>query len=135
MSLYGEMYSFSNVVVTFNGVPLVTCTAIDYATNRPWTQNIGAQGRVVGVTLGSEAPTVSLTMSKDEWNVVLSASPNGKSSGLRDFDILVSMQNGTPRTDRIRGCYINSAPTSIAEGDGGITVALDITCTGIDENV
>lgn len=135
MSIYGEMYSFSNVVVVFNDVPLLTCTQIEYDANRAWTQNIGAQGKVVGVTLGSEAPTASLTMSKDEWINVISESPNGKLSGLRDFDILVSYQNGVPRTDRLFGCYINGAPTTIQEGDGGITVALDLTIVGIEENV
>ena len=135
MSLFGEMYSFSNAVVTFNGVPLLTCTQIEYDNSRPATQVIGSQGRVVGVTFGSEAPTASLTMSMDEWATVLASSPNGQISGLRDFDILVSMQNGKPKTDRISGVFINSAPTTLQEGDGSISVALDLTVSRIDYNV
>lgn len=134
MAQYGLMYSFSNTVITFNGVPLTTATNITYDPNRPYTQVIGSLGIVTGIVEGSEAPTASITMKKDEWISILRSSPTKTIKGLngtRGFDILVTHLNEQPTTDRIVGCFINGAPVTVGEGDNGIEVQLDLTVTSV----
>lgn len=132
----GQAYSFSDMVVNINGVPLTGVTAIDYSDDQEMEEYY-ANGKFP-VSFGSAKYTATgkITMERADFNAIVNASPNKRIQDNLPIDIPVAYlpSSNVPTTDILRGVRFKSVSMSMSEGDGRQTVEIELKIAKIDWN-
>jgi hypothetical protein len=132
----GQAYSFTDMVVNINGVPLQGVTSIDYSDEQEMEEYF-SNGKFPS-TFGSAKYTATGKISVDraDYNAIVNASPNKRIQENLPIDIPVSYvpASNIPTTDILRGVRFKGASLSMSEGDGRQVVELELKIGRIDWN-
>lgn len=132
----GMLYSWADVVVAINGVPVTGITAINYGDKQDVKNLYGAGRYPVGRSKGRIEPSGNITLYQEEVEAIQRQAPNGRIQDIAPFDIIVTYipDSGIVTTDIIRNCQFSENKREWKEGDTGQLVQLELLPSHIDWN-
>ena len=132
----GNRSSWAEIEFRIQGVRNIGVQGLDYAPSQDPQYVYGAGVEPVGRTRGQVKPEASMTLLKEEFNLLIdSLAKQGQSQGLGygevTFDIQVSYRldglgNGTTQADSILGCRITKPAQAVSQGSDGLSVKVDL---------
>lgn len=90
----GEKYSWAKVRILMDGLPKIGINAINYSDEQAIEAEYGAGDAPVGYRMGDIAYEGSVTLHKEEVELLQLAAPNGRLQEIAPFDIVVSYAKG-----------------------------------------
>ena len=132
----GMLYSWADIVVTINGVPITGITGIEYGDKQEVVNKYGAGRHPVGRAKGRITPHAKITLYQEEVEAIQHQSLNGRIQDLAPFDITVTYlpESGIVTTDKIRNCQFTDNDRKWKEGDTGQEVELELLPSHIEWN-
>jgi hypothetical protein len=130
----GNEYSWGDVALTVNGVPVTGCRAIEYAEKRTVENIYGVGSYPVGRGYGNIEVTAKITLLMSEVVALSDAAPNHRLDDVAPFDIIVSYLpvNGLKIVhDRIRNCQFVGNSRAWKQGDTSKEVELELIASNI----
>jgi hypothetical protein len=130
----GFVYSWADIVVTINGVPVTGVRAIKYAENRTTENVYGVGSYPVGRGKGRIEPTASITLLMDELVAISDSAPFQRIDDIAPFDIIVSYtpaNSAKIRHDVIKNAQFKSNSRDWTEGDTSEEVELELVISHI----
>lgn len=129
----GESYSWSQIVLSVGGVPIVGCTEIAYkeATEK---ENIYGQGSLpVSRGYGNTTFEGSITLLFEEVQALIRRSPTGRLTDYAPFDVTVSYlpKNGLSVRHVIQKCEFLESNIETSQGDTSIPVQIPLVIGSI----
>ena len=124
----GMLYSWADIVLAINGVPVTGITAIEYGDSQDVVNKYGAGRHPVGRAKGRITPSAKITLYQEEVEAIQSQSPNGRIQDIAPFDITVTYlpDSGIIKTDKIRNVQFTANSRKWKEGDTGQEVELEL---------
>jgi len=130
----GMLYSWADIVLAINGVPVTGITAIEYGDSQDVVNKYGAGRHPVGRAKGRITPSAKITMYQEEVEAIQSQAPNGRIQDIAPFDITVTYlpDSGIIKTDKIRNVQFTANSRKWKEGDTGQEVELELIPSHIE---
>ncbi len=132
----GMLYSWADIVVAPNGVPITGITGIEYGDDQEVVNKYGAGRHPVGRAKGRITPSGKITLYQEEVEALQRQAPNGRIQDIAPFDIMVVYipDSGIITTDKIRNCQFKANNRKWKEGDTGQEVELELVPSHIEWN-
>ncbi len=132
----GMLYSWADIVVAPNGVPITGITGIEYGDEQDVVNKYGAGRHPVGRAKGRITPSGKITLYQEEVEALQRQAPNGRIQDIAPFDIMVVYipDSGIITTDKIRNCQFKANTRKWKEGDTGQEVELELVPSHIEWN-
>lgn len=130
----GMLYSWADIVLAINGVPVTGITAIEYGDSQDVVNKYGAGRHPVGRAKGRITPSAKITLYQEEVEAIQSQSPNGRIQDIAPFDITVTYlpDSGIIKTDKIRNVQFTANSRKWKEGNTGQEVELELIPSHIE---
>lgn len=130
----GMLYSWADIVLAINGVPVTGITAIEYGDSQDVVNKYGAGRHPVGRAKGRITPSAKITLYQEEVEAIQSQAPNGRIQDIAPFDITVTYlpDSGIIKTDKIRNVQFTANSRKWKEGDTGQEVELELIPSHIE---
>lgn len=130
----GMLYSWADIVLAINGVPVTGITAIEYGDSQDVVNKYGAGRHPVGRAKGRITPSAKITLYQEEVEAIQSQSPNGRIQDIAPFDITVTYlpDSGIIKTDKIRNVQFTANNRKWKEGNTGQEVELELIPSHIE---
>lgn len=135
MLINGVMYSWSQLVLTINGMPITGVTKIDYDDKQTIEPIYGIGQSPVGVGYGNIETSASITLFRGEVEAMREAVVTGRLQDIAPFDIVVSyipLTGGKVVNHKLRNCIIKNDPFSMGQGNTKDEVSLELFCAKIE---
>ena len=132
----GQAYSFVDLVVNVNNVPLQGVTSIEYSDDSEMTNNYSNGKFPVSYSSGKYTASGKISLERADYNAIVNASPNKRIQEVIPFDIPVSYlpESNVPVTDILRGVRFKAPSVSMSEGDTRQVIDLELMIAKIDWN-
>ena len=133
----GKLQGWNNVTTNLFGRDVVGIMEINYSDNTKKENSYGAGGMPVGRTESNYEAKASITLLKEEVDAIKATLPPGKR--LQDIDISdivveFALKSGKINKDKIRNAEFTGTEIAVKQGDGSITVKLELIVSHIDWN-
>ena len=134
---FGVLTGWNSITVNLFGRDLEGITEIEYSDEQTIEKASGAGAYPQGEEEGNYAAKASLTLFSEEVNALLEIMPPDPVLGKRlqsipPFDIPVLYENnGKVVKDVIRNCRIKTVGKAVKQGDGKITIKLELKASHI----
>lgn len=131
----GVVYSWSQLALIINGMPVTGVTKIDYEDKQTIEPIYGIGQTPVGMGYGNIETSASLTLLRGEIEAMREAVLTRRLQDIAPFDIVVSyipLTGGKIITHKLRSCVIKNDPLSIAQGDTKDEASLELFCARIE---
>ena len=132
----GQRASWCDIEFRIGGPRTIGIQGIDYAPSQDPQYVYGAGVEPIGRTRGQVKPEASLTLLKEEFDILIAAlaaqgAPLGLGFGEVPFDIVVNYRmdgigTGQIHTDQVIGCRITKPAQSYSQGSEALAVKLDL---------
>lgn len=117
---------------------VIDILAIEYDYKKDHKNIKGRGNRVVGMARGDEGPEgCKITVLQSDFEAMQASLPKGKTLvHLAPFDITCSYapEGGEIKTDILKYCRVKSQKKGMKQGDGNMTVDLDLEVAEIEYN-
>lgn len=114
----GEAYDFASVVCNILGVPVMSISAINYATKQEKVNNYGAGKYPVSRGRGVKEYEASLDIAMEDIEKLREVAPNGDLTDIPPFDITVSfLKEGANTTHVLKACEFTEDGVDASQGD------------------
>lgn len=127
----GNMYQFSSIVLTVNGVPFDLITGVNYSSTNESAQFYGTSKTPISQTKGILKHEASVTVPVTARDALLELITKGGTRGWADspFTVTVSYaEEGAPvTTDVLDGCRILSMSKSHSQSNEALNVELTLS--------
>ena len=130
----GNSYSWSDIQISINGaLPLIGCTELNYGFSRKVTNNYGAGSQPVSRSYGNVEYTASVTIYKEELEVIKSIAIGGDITTIPPFTISVSYmnQNLPIVTEKLLNCSFANQEIKVKQNDANMPYSLTIVFAGL----
>lgn len=134
-------YSWSNIIIMFNGAPFTNITAIDYKESTIYENLYGKGSTPTARGAGNHSFEGSITIRLSEILALQDAArlqgfSTGDLTSLPPFNVIVSfvpssLGEGSPVTDTLLDCQFGENMRGMAQGDLSVDVALPLVIGGI----
>lgn len=135
---FGKLKGWNAITVNFLGRDLVGITAISYGDKVAKANAYAAGNMPVGRTYGNYEPEASMELLKEEVDAIQKSLPPGmRITDIAPFPIIVEYEdpNGKAMTDIIQNAEFTNNNKEVKNGDGSISIKLDLIVSHIDYNV
>ena len=124
----GINYSWSNVKLNLFGTPVVGVVAIEYDTTQEKKNNYGSGVDPVSRGYGNKENKGSIEIYRDEWQKIISGSPNKDPLDIKPFDIQVLFGGSSVQfaQDNLLACEFLNDPFTAKQGDSKLMVKIDL---------
>jgi len=134
----GIEYSWSKMVTTIAGIPIIGITAISYSDSQEKMNNWGAGDKVISRSYGKYEAEGKVKLYLSEVLAIQAASDTGNLTDIPPFTITVTYAkpDGTgTATDKLINCEFVGNGRDVAQGDTeGIQVEYDLIMSEIQWN-
>lgn len=135
---FGTLTGWNSVTVNLLGRDLEGITAVSYDDTVSKANAYGSGKMPVGRTEGNYEAKASLDLLKEEVDgIQQSLPPGGRVQDIAPFDILVeyARKDGKLQTDIIRNAEFTNKAIEVKNGDGSISMKMELIVSHIDWNV
>ncbi|WP_312395719.1 hypothetical protein [Chryseobacterium sp.] len=134
----GKLQGWNSITTNLFGHDVVGITELAYDDSEK-KENVYAAGKfMVGRSEGNYEPKASITLLKEEVDAILDTLPPGtrlQDIEMSDIVVQFAMKTGRIRKDIIRNAEFTGNSVDIKQGDGSISVKLELIISHIDWNV
>lgn len=130
----GVSYAWSDIQLSINGsLPIIGITDINYGFTRKVTNNYGAGSQPVSRSFGNVEYTASITIYKEEYEVLKSIAVGGDITTIPKFTISVSYMNQDLPivTEKLLNCNFVNADVKPKQNDANLPYTLNIVFAGV----
>lgn len=131
----GVAMSWSQIQLSFLGVPLTGVTGVSFNKKQEKTNNYGIGSKPVSRGYGRETFEGSITMLGEEWRNILAASPDNTITSLPMFDLLilfVDTSTGLSMKTTLKAVDFTESSFDAKEGDTMIPITMPFIFAEID---
>lgn len=130
----GINYSWGNITVLLFGIPVISCQKINFKKTQEKTNTYGLGFDVISRGYGNNTYEASLDMLQDDWQNIISASPNHDPLNIPPFQIRVVFGGTrvTSRTVKLNNCEFLENNFEASQGDTKLNVSIPIIFAGLE---
>ena len=129
----GRAYDYTQITISFLGVPLAGVTSINYDEDQEKTNNMGTGNRPVSRGHGAIDSTGSIEMSMNDLEALRAASPTNSLLDIPMFDVILVFGHPTaPKTHVLKNVEFKKDGLDGAVGDTDLKKSLDIVLSHVE---
>lgn len=131
MPINGRRYAWESITIQLPHGIMVDVDSIDYEDERKVNRTYGRGSRAQGWSRGNASAKGTLSMLREEYELLAAAMPNGKYGG-DPFPITVSYadEGRDTVTDTLEDCVFANWKTGGKQDDGDLKVTMDFEILG-----